>query len=187
MELNTDFAKKAGAGTGKSTGVNDSFEDATKLIGNRERRRVLSAGALAGDKVRNSANEQLGSIEEIMIDIPSGRIAYAVLSFGGFLGLGNKLFAVPWSALRLDEREHEFVLDVDRKTLENAPGFDKEHWPDMAVRSFEESIHAHYGKTPYWEHDVTDAGDYVGDNRQTNRSIEYEAVSGYRAGEKQQH
>jgi hypothetical protein len=115
-----------------------------------------------------------------MIDLPSGRVAYVVLSFGGFLGIGDKLFAVPWSALRVDEGEHEFILDVDRKTLENAPGFDKDNWPDMADATFGTSVHQHYGRTPYWEHDVTDAGDYVGDDRQTNRSIEYEPTEGYK-------
>jgi sporulation protein YlmC with PRC-barrel domain len=107
-------------------------------------RRVLSAGTLAGERVRNQAGEDLGAIEEIMLDIPSGRIAYAVLSFGGFLGMGGKLFAVPWSALQLDESEHEFILNVDRKMLENAPGFDKDSWPDMTDPAFAEAIHQHY-------------------------------------------
>jgi len=164
-------------------GFSDTTEDTTKLTVDRRRRRVLGAKTLTGDRVRNAAREDLGKIEELMIDLPSGRIAYAVLSFGGFLGIGDKLFAVPWNALRIDEAEHEFVLDVDRKTLEDAPGFDKNNWPDMAAESFGTTIHQHYGRTPYWEHDVTDAGDYVGDNRQTNRSIEYEQTTGYRAGE----
>ena len=68
-------------------------------------RRVLSASTLAGDRVRNAAGEDLGKIDEIMIDIPSGRVAYAVLSFGGILKIGNRLFAVPWSSLRVDEDE----------------------------------------------------------------------------------
>jgi hypothetical protein len=148
------------------------------------RRRVLSASTLAGDRVRNPAGEDLGAIEEIMLDIPSGRIAYAVLSFGGFLGIGSKLFAVPWSAMQIDEGEHQFVLIVDRATLENAPGFDKDNWPDMADPAFGKAIHNHYGATPYWQHTVTDAGDYVGDNSQRNRSIEYEPTTGYQAGEK---
>jgi len=71
-----------------------------------------------------------------MIDIPAGKVAYAVLSFGGFLGMGNKLFAVPWSALKLDEDKKHFILDVDKKKLENAPGFDKDNWPDMADTSW---------------------------------------------------
>src|SRR6202000_2086404 len=124
-------------------------------------RRVLSASTVAGDPGRNSTGEDLGKIEEIMLDIPSGHVAYAVLSFGGFLGIGDKLFAVPWSSLRIDEGQHEFILDVDRQTLENAPGFNKDAWPDMADPAFGATVHQHYGRTPYWEHDVTDAANYV--------------------------
>jgi sporulation protein YlmC with PRC-barrel domain len=113
--------------------------------------RVLSASSLAGDRVRNNAGEDLGKIEEIMIDIHSGRVAYAVLSFGGFLGMGNKLFAVPWGSLTVDLDNKEFVFDVSRETLENAPGFDKDDWPDMADPDWGAQIHSHYGRTPYWE------------------------------------
>lgn len=164
---------------GNNTGANDTTQDATSSR-DRRRRRVLSAGTLAGDRVRNTAGDDLGKVDEIMIDLASGRVAYVVLSFGGFLGIGDKLFAVPWDSLRVDEGEHQFILDVDRHTLENAPGFDKDNWPDMADPEFGAAIHQHYGRTPYWEHDVTDAGDYVGDNRQTNRSQEYEPTVGYK-------
>src|SRR5215469_4901270 len=95
-------------------------------------RRVLAASTLEGDKVRNAANENLGKVDKIMIDIPSGRVAYAVLSFGGALGMGDKLFAVPWNALQVDEDEKCFILEVDKHTLETAPGFNKNNWPDMA-------------------------------------------------------
>ena len=114
-------------------------------------RRVLAASTLAGDKVRNSAGEDLGKVDEIMIDIPSGRVAYAVLSFGGVLRMGNKLFAVPWSALRVDEDEKVFILDADKKMLESAPGFDKDNWPDMADTEWGSEVFRHYGVTPYWE------------------------------------
>src|SRR5665647_3949842 len=86
--------------------------------------RVLSASTLAGDPVQNSAGEALGKVNEIMIDIPSGKVAYAVLSFGGFLGIGNKLFALPWSALTVDEAKKRFVVNVTRELLEKMPGFD---------------------------------------------------------------
>ena len=114
-------------------------------------RRVLAAGTLTGDSVRNSAGEDLGKLDEIMIDIPTGRVAYAVLSFGGILRMGNKLFAVPWSALRVDEDEKCFVLDMDKTRLENAPGFDKNNWPDMADTSWGSEVFRYYGVTPYWE------------------------------------
>jgi sporulation protein YlmC with PRC-barrel domain len=114
-------------------------------------RRVLSASTLEGDTVRNSAGDDLGKVDEIMIDIPSGRVAYAVLSFGGFLKMGNKLFAVPWDALQVDEDEKCFILDVPKSTLESAPGFDKDNWPDMSDASFGSQVYQHYGISPYWE------------------------------------
>ena len=108
-------------------------------------RRVLPAGFLIGDRVRNSAGEDLGKIEEIMIDVPTGRLAYAVISFGGFLGVHNKLFAVPWKALTVDESDRQIVLNVDKKRLENAPGFDQDRWPDMADPAWGDAIHDYYG------------------------------------------
>jgi len=114
-------------------------------------RQVLAASTLTGDSVRNSAGEDLGKIDEIMIDIPSGKIAYAVLSFGGILGMGNKLFAVPWSALKVDEDEKCFILDLNKKTLESAPGFDKDNWPDMADTTWGSEVYRYYGATPYWQ------------------------------------
>src|SRR5215813_5243945 len=114
-------------------------------------RRVMSASSLSGDRVRNAAGEDLGKIKELMIDVPSGRVAYAVLSFGGVLGLGDKLFAIPWNALTLDEDEKQFILNADKKTLENAPGFDQDNWPDMAKPSWGAQIHSYYGTQPYWE------------------------------------
>jgi len=86
-----------------------------------------------------------------MIDIPSGRVAYAVLSFGGVLGMGNKLFAVPWSLLGVDEDKKCFVLNVDKTKLEKAPGFDKSNWPDMAETAWRSEVFRYYGATPYWE------------------------------------
>jgi sporulation protein YlmC with PRC-barrel domain len=111
-------------------------------------RRVLAASTLTGDSVHNPAGEYLGEVDEIMIDIPSGKVAYAVLSFGGFLGMGNKLFAVPWATLKLDEDEKRFVLDIDKERLEKAPGFDKEHWPDMMDSAWGNQIFKYYGAKP---------------------------------------
>jgi sporulation protein YlmC with PRC-barrel domain len=114
-------------------------------------RRVLTASTLTGDAVKNAAGEDLGKVDEIMLDIPSGRIAYAVVSFGGFLGMGNKLFAIPWSALTLNEDTKHFVLNIDKKKLEAAPGFDKDNWPNMADNTWATQIYKYYGAAPYWE------------------------------------
>ena len=113
-------------------------------------REVLSANTLKGDSVKNRSNENLGNLHDIMIDLPSGRVAYAVLSFGGVLGVGNKLFAIPWSALTVDEDQKCLILDADKSKLENAPGFNKDNWPDMADRTWGERVYTYYGQTPYW-------------------------------------
>jgi sporulation protein YlmC with PRC-barrel domain len=112
---------------------------------------VMSASTLTGDNVVNMQNEDLGKIEHIMLDLASGRVAYAVLSFGGFLGMGNKLFAIPWSSLTVDTVNKQLVMNVDKKLLENAPGFNEENWPDMADRTWATSINKYYGAKPYWE------------------------------------
>jgi sporulation protein YlmC with PRC-barrel domain len=113
--------------------------------------RVLAADTLTGDKVVNFQNEDLGKIEHLMIDLETGRIAYAVLSFGGFLGMGDKLFAIPWSALALDTVEKRFVLNVDKELLKRAPGFDKNQWPNMADRGWGTKVYTFYGAKPYWD------------------------------------
>jgi sporulation protein YlmC with PRC-barrel domain len=121
----------------------------TTAAGNKYRR-VLSASTLEGDRVVNAAGEDVGKIDEIMIDTPTGRVAYAVLSFGGFLGMGDKLFAIPWSLLSLDEDNQLFRLNIDKEKLKAAPGFDKSNWPDMADRSWGGEINKYYGTSPYW-------------------------------------
>jgi sporulation protein YlmC with PRC-barrel domain len=109
-------------------------------------RRTLSAASLAGDSVINAREEKLGKIEDIMIDVTTGRVAYAVLSFGGLLGVGDKLFAIPWTAMSLDEERKCFVLDVDKELLKDAPGFDKNNWPDLSSEEYASTIHSHYGQ-----------------------------------------
>lgn len=111
---------------------------------------TLSATTMIGDKVKNSNNEDLGKLEELMIDINSGKIAYAVLSFGGFAGMGNKLFAIPWESLRLSKPEHSFYLDVPKEKLENAPGFDKDNWPSEADDSYLTEVYDYYGYEKFW-------------------------------------
>ncbi len=112
---------------------------------------VMAADTLQGDKVVNRQGENLGEIEDIMLDVPSGRVAYAVLSFGGVMGIGDKLFAVPWSALTLDADQKCFVLDVSKDRLKNAPGFDKDRWPSMADTSWATDVHSFYNAQPYWQ------------------------------------
>lgn len=113
--------------------------------GNGPGPRLMGADTLIGNDVYNRADEDLGDIKEIMLDVANGKISYAVLSFGSFLGLGEKLFAVPWNALTLDTINKRFILDIDKKRLENAPGFDKHDWPDMADETWAKNVHNYYG------------------------------------------
>ena len=95
------------------------------------------------EAVVNSRGEELGRLEHIVVDAPSGRAAYAVVARGGVFGLGERLHAIPWSALRIDAARQSILLDVAAETLDDAPGFDDDHWPDMhdaawaaAIRDF---------------------------------------------------
>ena len=112
---------------------------------------VLSASTLKGDKVVNHQGEDLGKIEELMIDLDRGRIAYAVLSFGGFLGMGDKLFAIPWQAFGVDTDGKRLVLKADKEHLKKAPGFDKSNWPNMADPAWGSTLYGYYGYKPYWD------------------------------------
>jgi sporulation protein YlmC with PRC-barrel domain len=110
---------------------------------------------LIGAQVDNPQGENLGEIKDVVFD-SRGRIAYAVLGFGGFLGMGEKYFAVPWASLtpaagqKPADREH-YVLSIDKERLKQAPGFDKNNWPNMADRTWAEQIHAFYGAPAYRE------------------------------------
>jgi len=109
---------------------------------------LMGADTLLGEDVVNGANEDLGDIKEIMLDMQTGQVAYAVLAFGGFLGMGEKLFAVPWQALHLDTANKRFVLDIDKERLKTAPGFDKDAWPDMSDVQWSSLVHTFYGTDP---------------------------------------
>jgi hypothetical protein len=109
---------------------------------------LMGADTLIGDSVVNGADEDLGDIKEIMLDMHTGQVAYAVLAFGGFLGMGEKLFAVPWQAMHLDTANKRFVLNVDKERLKTAPGFNKDAWPDMSDMTWANQIHSFYGTDP---------------------------------------
>ena len=112
---------------------------------------VLSTNKVIGDSVVNRAGENLGKIEELMLDLEKGRVAYAVLSFGGFMGMGEKLFAVPFEALKLDASREHFTLDVDKEKLKNAPSFDTNHPPKASDRTWGAEVYKFYGYKPYWQ------------------------------------
>lgn len=107
--------------------------------------RLMGADTLIGDHVHNLKNEHLGTVKEIMLDMQTGRVSYVVMASGGVLTIGEKLFAVPWEALALDTANHRMTLNIDKERIENAPGFDKDNWPDMANQAWASEVHNYYG------------------------------------------
>jgi sporulation protein YlmC with PRC-barrel domain len=112
---------------------------------------AFRATDIIGAGVRNYQNEDLGKIEDFVIDTEDGRIGYAVLSFGGILGIGDKLFAVPFQSLNWDSERGEFVMQANKERMKNAPGFDANDWPKIGDRKWGSTIHQYYGVKPYWE------------------------------------
>jgi|ERR1700722_10330936 sporulation protein YlmC with PRC-barrel domain len=104
----------------------------------------LPASTLTGDPVKNLKGDSIGDLKDIMIDTNDGSIAYGVLSFGGLLGMGEKLFAVPWDAIQVDGENKQLLLDVDKERLKDAPGFDKDNWPNFADASFTTRLREYY-------------------------------------------
>ena len=126
------------------TGVNDSGAKANTPV------KYLTAKTIIGDKVYNNSDESLGSIKDVMLNLQDGKIEYIVIEYGGFLGIGEKFFAVPFKVLQLDTSRHAFILNQKKEVLENAPGFDKDHWPETNSHSMETS-------SAYW-------GSFMGPN-----------------------
>ncbi|GGI93594.1 hypothetical protein GCM10007966_22750 [Legionella impletisoli] len=108
---------------------------------------LVKANEVVGVEVRNHHDEDLGKVEALMLDKITGQVQYVVLSFGGFLGMGDKLFAMPWDIFSYDDDEDCFRINVDKEKLKNSPGFDKDHWPDMANKAWGDKIHNYYGTT----------------------------------------
>jgi sporulation protein YlmC with PRC-barrel domain len=111
----------------------------------------VKASSVIGTSVVDTKDESLGDIKEIVIDPSTGRVAYAVVSFGGFLSVGEKLFAIPFSAFKYNKAENEYVLDVSKERLKAAPGFDAAHWPSLAEEKWNRDVHKYYERPPYWE------------------------------------
>jgi sporulation protein YlmC with PRC-barrel domain len=97
----------------------------------RDKSGVLKASELIGMSVQGTDGKKLGDIKDLVIDPEEGGVEYAVLEFGGFSGIGDKYFAVPWDALELDQSNKKLLLDVHKRELKDAPGFDKNNWPDL--------------------------------------------------------
>jgi sporulation protein YlmC with PRC-barrel domain len=112
---------------------------------------AVKATSVIGTDVVNPKRQSLGEIKEVVIDPMTGRVAYAVISFGGFLSMGEKLFAVPFTSLKYNHDKNEYVLDITKERLENAPGFDPDHWPMLSDEKWNRDVYAYYEVPPYWE------------------------------------
>ncbi len=110
-------------------------------------KQIVNADNIIGADVKNFQGEDLGKIEAIMLDKLQGKVAYVVLSYGGFLGMGDKLFALPWEIFSYDNTMDCFTISIDKERLKNSPGFDKDHWPDMSSKAWGTQIHDYYGST----------------------------------------
>lgn len=117
------------------------------VIGTADATRVLTARELMRDRVVNAQGEDLGRIDDFLIDLTRGCIAYAVLECGGLFGLGEKLFAVPWHALTVADDDRELILNIDQDRLRGAPGFDKDRRPVSGDADYLSAVDRFYGTT----------------------------------------
>ena len=128
--------------------MNETSEKSVAMYG------IVRASKIIGETVVNRQNVNVGKIHELVIDAKNNRVAYAVLSFGGFLGMGNKLFAMPWAAFQFSVTENKLILNVDKEKLQTAPGFEEsDKWPDFSDTLWGESIYKYYDFTPPWKYD----------------------------------
>jgi sporulation protein YlmC with PRC-barrel domain len=125
----------------------DRHEEARQDDESREgRERLYRVTSVVDRKVINRDGEELGEIEDLVMDPDDGTVIYAALSYGsGFLNMSEKYFAIPWQAIQMDEAHGDVIIDVDKEKLEDAPGFDKDSWPDRADDRFARDVHEYYG------------------------------------------
>jgi PRC-barrel domain len=110
---------------------------------------LISSDKVEGTAVYNRQGEKLGSIHSVMIDKSSGKVAYAVMSFGGFLGIGDRYHPLPWNVLTYDSRQGGYVVDLDRSMLEGAPSYSTGEMPDWSDREWSRKVQDYYGGRPY--------------------------------------
>ena len=114
-----------------------------------ETNRLISSDMVVGTSVYNLQGENLGSIYSIMVDKISGQVSYAVMSFGGFLGIGESYHPLPWRMLKYDVRQNGYVVDIDRRRLERAPSYNPGSMPDWSDRAYGHRVDTYYGVPPY--------------------------------------
>jgi hypothetical protein len=123
----------------------------TETLTEKETHRLIAADKVEGTVVRNPAGDKLGSIENVMIDKLTGKVAYAVMSFGGFLGMGNRHHALPWDVLKYDSNLGSYVVNLDKRQLENAPTFEDAETVNWEDEIWGRKVHDYYKVPPYWD------------------------------------
>lgn len=111
---------------------------------------AVKSATIIGAKVFNRQSEHVGKVEEVVVNVLDGNIAYLVITFGGFLGMGEKLYAVPWKALYYDHALEAYLLNVSKEQIERAPAFEKEAWSHFGDESWNRGIHDYYEVPPFW-------------------------------------
>ena len=124
-----------------ATGVNHEGAQANTPV------RRLTATSIIGDKVQNPEGDDLGKIDNVMINLKDGRVEYVVVEMGSFLGIGGKLFAIPFSELHVDPVKEVFILRRNREYLKKIPGFDKLHWPDTNSHEYYDEVNTYWGSS----------------------------------------
>ena len=114
----------------------------------RETVSLIGSDKVEGTAVYRSNGDRVGQIERVMIDKISGKVAYAVMSFGGFLGVGHSHYPVPWASLKYDTSLEGYVTGITESQLRDAPEFSDDSWGD---RNWETRVHQHYGAAAYWQ------------------------------------
>lgn len=112
--------------------------------------RLISSDKVEGTSVENENGDNLGVIRDVMIDKLSGQVAYAVLKYGSFLGMGGKLFALPWDQLKYDTRRGSYVVDIPEDRLRDAPSFEDSNQPDWSDPTWNRGLHDYYGSSADW-------------------------------------
>lgn len=137
LEKQNELSKKQEEVQEKQTELNQVSQAVSKeeaKMANKSMQQISRASKITGAKVKNTTGDSLGDIKDLVIDPANGQVVYAVVSFGGLMGMGDKLFAIPWRALQWTSPKDYYVLDLDKDTLKKAPGFDKNHWPDNSEK-----------------------------------------------------
>ena len=119
-------------------------------IATDETTRLIGSDKVEGTAVRRSNGDKVGSIERVMIDKRSGKVAYAVMSFGGFLGIGDEYRALPWNVLKYNEDLDAYELNVNEDQLRGAPAPERGWDTGTVDRGWERNIHDYYRVSPYW-------------------------------------